>query len=292
MRVTPSMAMRDFIRDVDRTQAQMLDSQNRVSTGRAILRPSDDPEAMSDILRLHADKSEALQYQRNVEFGKSRLEFTDTALDSLQSMLERVRTLGLSAIGAQTHRDAFVAEVEGLRDQFLGTVNTSFQGRFLFGGSDGDTLPFQKDGAGVVTYNGNSDVFTVPVGRVSSLQTQIPGSELFGAGNDVFIAMTDLITAMNSGVTSSIDAALKPLESAWEGLSVSRSRVGSLINVADSLSSELSARSLATDASLLDLESADLTRTLTEFQSYQNTLQATLAIGARISQLSLLDYLR
>ena len=284
--------MRDFIRDVDRTQAQMLDSQNRVSTGRAILRPSDDPEAMSDILRLHADKSEALQYQRNVEFGKSRLEFTDTALDSLQSMLERVRTLGLSAIGAQTHRDAFVAEVEGLRDQFLGTVNTSFQGRFLFGGSDGDTLPFQKDGAGVVTYNGNSDVFTVPVGRVSSLQTQIPGSELFGAGNDVFIAMTDLITAMNSGVTSSIDAALKPLESAWEGLSVSRSRVGSLINVADSLSSELSARSLATDASLLDLESADLTRTLTEFQSYQNTLQATLAIGARISQLSLLDYLR
>ena len=204
--------MRDFIRDVDRTQAQMLDSQNRVSTGRAILRPSDDPEAMSDILRLHADKSEALQYQRNVEFGKSRLEFTDTALDSLQSMLERVRTLGLSAIGAQTHRDAFVAEVEGLRDQFLGTVNTSFQGRFLFGGSDGDTLPFQKDGAGVVTYNGNSDVFTVPVGRVSSLQTQIPGSELFGAGNDVFIAMTDLITAMNSGVTSSIDAALKPLE--------------------------------------------------------------------------------
>ncbi len=284
--------MRDFIRDVDRTQAQMLDSQNRVSTGRAILRPSDDPEAMSDSLRLHADKSEALQYQRNVEFGKSRLEFTDTALDSLQSMLERVRTLGLSAIGAQTHRDAFVAEVEGLRDQFLGTVNTSFQGRFLFGGSDGDTLPFQKDGAGVVTYNGNSDVFTVPVGRVSSLQTQIPGSELFGAGNDVFIAMTDLITAMNSGVTSSIDAALKPLESAWEGLSVSRSRVGSLINVADSLSSELSARSLATDASLLDLESADLTRTLTEFQSYQNTLQATLAIGARISQLSLLDYLR
>lgn len=292
MRVTPSMAVRDFLRDTEGIRTQMLDAQNKVSTGRAILRPSDDPRGMSDILRLHADKSEAAQYQRNQEFGKSRLEYTDTALESLQSMVERVRTLALSAIGSDTSSDAFVAEVEGLRDQILGTVNTAFQGRFIFGGSDGDTQPFQKDGAGVVTYKGNSDVVKVQVGRVASLQTQIPGSELFGTGNDLFKAMTDLITAMKSGVKSNMDAALQPIEAAWEGLSVSRSRVGSLINVADSLAQEMSALSLAREASLVELESADLTKTLTEFQSYQNALQSTLAVGARISQLSLLDYLR
>ena len=292
MRVTQSMALRDFMRDIEGARTQMLRAQNKVSSGRAILRPSDDPRGMSDILRLSADKSESAQYQRNLEFGKSRLEYTDTALASLQSMVERVRTLALSAIGSDTNSDAFVAEVEGLRDQILGTVNTSFQGRFIFGGSDGDTQPFQKDGAGVVTYNGNADVVKVQVGRVSTLQTQVPGSELFGAGNDLFTAMTGLITAMNSGVKSNIDAALQPIEAAWEGLSVSRSRVGSLINVADSVSDEMSALSLAREASLVELESADLTKTLTEFQSYQNSLQATLAVGARISQLSLLDYLR
>ena len=292
MRVTQSMALRDFMRDIEGQRTQMLDAQNKVSSGRAILRPSDDPRAMSDILRLSADKSESAQYQRNLEFGKSRLDYTDTALASLQSMVERVRTLALSAIGSDTNSDAFVAEVEGLRDQILGTVNTSFQGRYIFGGSDGDTQPFQKDGAGVVTYNGNADVVKVQVGRVSSLQTQVPGSELFGTGNDLFTAMTGLITAMNSGVKSNIDAALQPIEAAWEGLSVSRSRVGSLINVADSVSDEMSALSLAREASLVELESADLTKTLTEFQSYQNSLQATLAVGARISQLSLLDYLR
>ena len=286
------MAMRDFLRDIQGAQAKMLDAQNKVSTGRAILRPSDDPRGMSDILRLTADKSEAQQYQRNLAFGKSRLEFTDTALESLQNMLERVRSLALSAIGTETNSDAFVAEVEGLRDQILGSTATSFQGRFIFGGSDGDTLPFQKDGAGVVTYQGNSDIVKVPVGRVSSLQTQIPGSELFGAGNDVFKAMTDLITAMKSGVKSNIDAALQPIEAGWEGLSVSRSRVGSLINVADSLSQEMTALALARESSLADLESADLTKTLTDFQSYQTSLQATLAVGARISQLTLLDYLR
>ena len=292
MRVTQSMALRDFLRDIERTQTQMLDAQNKVSTGRAILRPSDDPSGMSDILRLSADKSEAGQYEKNLEYGRSRLDFTDTALESLQGMVERVRTLALSAIGSVTNSDAFVAEVEGLRDQILGTSNSAFQGRFIFGGSNGDTQPFQKDVAGVVLYNGNSDIVDVQVGRYSSLQTQIPGSEMFGAGNDIFKAMTDLVAAMNSGVTSNIDAALKPIEAAWEGLSVSRSRVGGLVNVAQSVSQEMSALFLARETNLVELESADLTQTLTEFQSYQSALQSTLAIGARISQLSLLDYLR
>ena len=292
MRVTESMAMRDFLRDIAGAREAMLDAQNKVSSGKKILRPSDNPRDMSDTIRLNADKIEAEQYERNLEFGRSRLEFTDTALESLQSMVERVRFLALTAIGSSTNSDTFSTEAEGLRDQILGTVNSSFQGRFIFGGSDGDTQPYQKDAAGVVTYKGNSDVVKVQVGRVSTLQTQIPGSELFGTGNDVFKALSDLITAMKSGVKSDIDAKLKPVEAAWEGLSVSRSRVGSLINVADSISDEMGALSLARERNLVGLESADLTETLTDFQSYQSALQSTLAVGARISQLSLLDYLR
>ena len=292
MRVTESMAMRDFLRNVAGTQEKMLEAQNKVSTGRGILRPSDNPRDVSDIIRLNADKIEVSQYGRNVDFGRSRLEFTDTALESLQSMVERVRFLALSAIGSSIDSDSFSVEVEGLRDQIVGSANTAFQGRFIFGGSDGETPPFQKDAAGVVTYKGNSDVVKVQTGRASTLQTQIPGSDLFGTGNDVFKAMTDLIAAMKSGVKSDIDAKLKPIVSAWEGLSLSRSRVGSLINVADSASKEMTALSLAREKNLVDLESADLAETLSEFQSYQNALQATLAVGARISQLSLLDYLR
>ncbi len=292
MRVTESMAMRDFLRSVAGTQEKMLEAQNKVSTGRGILRPSDNPREVSDIIRLNADKIEVSQYARNVEFGRSRLEFTDTALASLQGMVERVRFLALSAIGSSIDSDSFSVEVEGLRDQIVGSANAAFQGRFIFGGSDGETPPFQKDAAGVVTYKGNSDVVKVQTGRASTLQTQIPGSELFGTGNDVFKSMTDLIAAMKSGVKSDIDAKLKPIVSAWEGLSLSRSRVGSLINVADSASQEMTALSLAREKNLVDLESADLTETLSEFQSYQSALQSTLAVGARISQLSLLDYLR
>ena len=292
MRVTEPMALRDFLRDISGARDAMLDAQNKVSSGRRIQRPSDNPRDMSDILRLHADRSEAEQYERNLEFGRSRLEFTDTALEGLQNMVERVRFLALSAIGSTANGDSFSTEAEGLRDQILGTVNTTFQGRFIFAGSAGDKLPFEKDAAGVVTYKGNADVVKVQVGRATKLQALLSGDDLFGTGNDVFKAISDLVTAMKSGVKSDIDAKLKPVEAAWDGISVSRTRAGNLINVADSISAEMGALSLARETNLVDLESADLTQTLTEFQSYQSALQSTLAVGARISQLSLLDYLR
>jgi flagellar hook-associated protein 3 FlgL len=292
MRVTESMAMRDFLRDTNGARSGMLEAQNKVSTGRSVLRPSDNPRDLSDILRLRADKVENAQYERNVEYGRSRLDFADTALASIQDMVERVRFLGLTAISTDTQTDAFSTEVEGLRSQILGTANSALQGRFVFGGSDGETLPFSEDPiTGVVTYQGNSDQMKVQVGRASTLQTQLPGDDLFGSGNDVFQSLTDLIVALKTGDKSQIDAKLKPLESAWEGISLSRSRVGSQINVADSIAREMSAMSLVRESNLVDLESADLTTALTEFQSYQNAVQSTLAVGARISQLTLLDYI-
>ena len=64
------------------------------------------------------------------------------------------------------------------------------------------------------------------------------------------------------------------------------------MNVADSTRNELTALSLARETELVDIEAADLTKTLTEFRSLEGALQNTLAIGARISQQTLLDYLR
>lgn len=292
MRVTDSISLRDFLRDLDSARTRMIDAQNKVSTGRSILRPSDSPRDMSDILRLRADKAEYEQYERNLEWGRSRLDFADTALASIQDMVERVRFLALSAIGSETVNDALSVEVEGLRDQILGTANSAVQGRYIFGGSDGETVPFQKDpSTGVVTYQGNSDEVRLQVGRSTTLGTQIPGDELFGAGNDIFLALSDLVTAMQSGDKTQIDAKLQPIESAWEGVSLSRTRVGGLVNVAASISAEISAMSLVRESNTIELESADLAKALTEFQSYENAIQASLAIGARISQLSLLDFI-
>jgi flagellar hook-associated protein 3 FlgL len=229
----------------------------------------------------NAEKAETEQYKRNVEFGRSRLDFTDGVVDNLQVLVERLLFLGLTSIGNSSSGEVFTAEVEGLRDQIMNTMNSSVQGRFIFAGS----------ATGSVTYQGNTDKVKLQVGRSVQLDTQIPGSELFGS-TDVFSVITALDQAMQSGDRSSIDAELKNLQTAWDGLSVSRSRIGGLLNLADSTQNELTALALARETALVDIEAADLTKTLTEFRSLESALQNTLAIGARISQQTLLDYLR
>ena len=239
----------------------------------------------------NAEKAETEQYKRNVEFGRSRLDFTDGVVDNLQVLVERLLFLGLTSIGNSSSGEVFTAEVEGLRDQIMNTMNSSVQGRFIFAGSKTNTQPHSKDATGSVPYQGNTDKVKLQVGRSVQLDTQIPGSELFGS-TDVFSVITALDQAMQSGDRSSIDAELKNLQTAWDGLSVSRSRIGGLLNLADSTQNELTALALARETALVDIEAADLTKTLTEFRSLESALQNTLAIGARISQQTLLDYLR
>ena len=291
MRVTESMAMRSFLNNTSSIKSAMLTAQEKVITGKGSTKPSDDPSNVSDILRINAEKAETEQYKRNVEFGRSRLDFTDGVVDNLQVLVERLRFLGLTSIGNSSSGEVFTAEVEGLRDQIMNTMNSSFQGRFIFAGSKTNTQPYSKDATGTVTYQGNTDKVKLQVGRSAQLDTQIPGSELFGS-TDVFSVITALDQAMQSGDRNSIDAELKNLQTAWDGLSVSRSRIGGLLNVADSTQNELTALALARETALVDIEAADLTKTLTEFRSLEGALQNTLAIGARISQQTLLDYLR
>ncbi|MBI4473290.1 MAG: flagellar hook-associated protein FlgL [Acidobacteria bacterium] len=291
MRVTEGMGYQNLLRDLAKVQERMQAAQNTVSSGKKIAAPSDNPSAAADIIRLNGEKSEAGQYARNLTFGKARLDIADTVLDSVERMVERVRTLGQLSFGNPTAGSLYMTEVSGLRDQIIASANTTHAGRFIFGGSVTTAAPYAKAADSTVAYQGNDEVVEVQVSRTSTLQTQIPGSEIFTGSVDIFATMSDLTTAMQAGDKTGIDAQLRKLEQFSEVLSVSRSKVGSYINIATNVESELSAANLARESELNEEQAADLAKAISELTMSQNALQATLAVGARISQLNLLDYL-
>lgn len=291
MRVTEGMGYQNLLRDLAKVQERVQAAQNTVSSGKKIAAPSDNPSAASDIIRLNGEKSEARQYARNLMFGKARLDIADTVLDSVERMVERVRTLGQLSFGNPTAGSPYMIEVSGLRDQIIAAANTTHAGRFIFGGSVTTAAPYAKAADSTVAYQGNDEVVELQVSRTSTLQTQIPGSEIFTGSVDIFVTMSDLITAMQAGDKTGIDTQLRKLEQFSEVLSVSRSKVGSYINTATNMESELSAANLARESELNEEQAADLAKAISELTMSQNALQATLAVGARISQLNLLDYL-
>jgi flagellar hook-associated protein 3 FlgL len=286
------MGYQNLLRDIARVQERMQVAQDQVSSSKKVTKPSDDPTAASDIVRIFGEKSEAEQFDKNLTFAQSKLSTADTVLDSVEHMVERARTLGQLSFGNPTTASLYTTELNGLRDQIIGSANTTHAGRFIFGGSVTTTAPYVKNPDTSVSYQGNSQVTTLQVSRTSTLQTQIPGNQIFSGSVNIFQVMSDLSTAMQAGNKDGIDAQVKNLEQFAEVISIARSKIGSYVNMASNISAELTSGRLAREADLTQEQAANMAQAITELNMSQNALEATMAVGARISKLSLLDFLK
>jgi flagellar hook-associated protein 3 FlgL len=292
MRVTNDTTYRNLLRDLQRIAQRLQESQHQVSSGKKLTRPSDDPSAVSDVIRISAEKGEISQYVENIQTARTRLDYSDTVLDSVERMVERVRSLALLSQGNLSSAGLYTTEIEGLRDQILSAANSTFQGQFIFGGSQTQSEAYERQSDGSIAYAGNSDAVKLQIGRASTLQTQLPGSEVFSGAVDIFATVQDLLDALNAGDKNAIVAQTGKLEQFHANLGVARGRLGGLVNVAQTVEEELSRYDLARSEELMRLEDADLAQALTELSRSQTALQAATAVGARISNISILDYLR
>ena len=291
MRVPNYASYLTYLRELQRNQQSYLDAQMKVTTGKRIQKPSDDPVAASDIVRLSGEQAEADQFTRNVDMARSRLSMTDSVLDNVEQMLQRVQGLAQSSLGNPSQATAYTTEIDGLRDQILSAANTTHGGRYIFGGTVLTAAPYSKSGTGVVSYAGNSIPMTLQVNRDTTLQIQLPGTDVFSGSVDVFQTLADLTTAIQAGNSTGVQTQLQNLQQIFSELSTARTRVGGYMNLADGVASHLSSAGLLRARNVNEVQNADAAQAITELSLSQTNLQATLAVGARLTQLSLLDYL-
>ncbi len=290
MRVTSDSGYRDLLSDIQAIAERMQSAQSQISSGRKFNRPSEDPVAAADIVSINVDKGEIHQFLENVSTGRTRLQASDSALGTIEQLTERMLSLAELATSDAVVTSSYAPEVSGLISQIVLSANTTSQGQFIFAGSNTQTTPFVTQSDGTITYQGDSNAVNLQIGRNATLQTQIPGSDVF-AGS-LFTAMNDLVTALNSGDKAAIRASITTLDQFSSTLSSTRSRVGALLNMAQTAETDLKNDDLARTADLSRLQDADLSQALTEFSQSQTALQAATAVGARISNISILDYLK
>jgi flagellar hook-associated protein 3 FlgL len=292
MRITQAATYLNFLRDLQLTQERTAQAQAKVTTGKRFSRPSEDPAATTDVLRLSAENLEAVQFQNNLASASSRLQAADSVLDGVENMVERIRNLALQSLSNPETAKLYTTEIHGLRDQILSAANTSHQGVFIFGGTVTNTPPFTKAADSSVTYDGNSTPLSFQVSRTMTLQAQIPGDQIFTGSVDIFSAINDVEQAMQDGDADAIRAKVQVIEDYFDVLSTARGHLGSTINLADQLTSEYTSSGLARAKELDQVQSANMAQAISELTLSQTSLQTTLAVGARLSQLSLLDYLK
>ncbi|HET9131221.1 MAG TPA: hypothetical protein VFO86_09750, partial [Terriglobia bacterium] len=93
MRIADDSNYRNLLLDIQRIAERMQASQNQVSSGKRLTKPSDDPSAAADVVNVDAVRAASAQYLDNAGTANSRLQIADNALDGVQQVTDRIRTL-------------------------------------------------------------------------------------------------------------------------------------------------------------------------------------------------------
>ena len=137
-RISSVEQFRQGIDNILSQQARLNETQLQLSTGKKINRPSDDPSASTQLLKLSTLKSKTEQYNRNIESARNQLQLQESVLSSVTNVLQRVRELTVQANNAtqsDESRAAIADEIYNRIDELLQYANTKDpDGEYIFSG--------------------------------------------------------------------------------------------------------------------------------------------------------------
>ncbi len=295
MRVNPN-PYTDLLADVAQTQQQINTDELEIASGQSVNVPSDNPAAAAVLVQNANQTSQADQFLRSMGSVQGEMQNADSALNSVTTALQQAISLGVEGANGtvnSTDRAALATQVQGIQSQLLSLANLSYQGNYVFAGTATQTTPYVLDSSSPsgVTYQGNSGVNSVTLGSQFSLQTNLPGSQLFSAsGNDMFQSIQDLITSLQSGI--GISAAVTEVGSASSSIDTQRVFYGNALNKLTAQQTYLGSETTQLAQQQNTEGGTDLTAVITNLTAAQTSLQATLAAVGQTAHTNLFEYLK
>lgn len=292
VRITNNMLSQNLLRSLESAQGRMYNLQNQLSSGQRITKPSDDPVGIENALRLKSTLSSVDQWKNNASQALSIMNSTDSTMNDMNSMLQRVRELTVQAANDTNtfeSRKAIGQEVDQLKNQLQMLANTQIGSKYIFGGTQTDQPPI----AASLTWQGNEQDIVYPVGSNLNMPISVNGKALFES-KGLFATLTNLSTLLNdAGATGeAISNTLSDIDGNIDNVVALRAGLGARTNRMTVITDQLDSTSINLVQNLSDIQDADMAKTITDFQNQQNVYKAALSVGAQIIQPSLVDFLR
>jgi len=294
MRVNPN-PYPDLLAAIAQTQQQINSDENEIASGQSVNVPSDNPAAAAALIQIADQTSATDQFQRSIGSIQGEMQNADSALNSVVTSLQQAITLGTEGANGTVNpadRAAITVQVQGIQSQLVSLANLTYQGNYVFGGTATQTTPYvlNPNSPSGVTYQGNTGVNTVTLGNDFSLQTNLPGSQIFSGSANMFQSIQDLITSLESG--TGIGTAVNEVSNALNYVDGQRVFYGNGLNQLNAQQTYLSSESTELAQEQNTDGAADLTVVISNLTTSEVSLQATLeAIGETAHQ-DLFDYLR
>jgi flagellar hook-associated protein 3 FlgL len=293
MRVTQLMLSGNMQRHLSRSYERLGDIQDKLMTGKKIVRPSDDPVVAMKGMVYRSNLTEIQQYQRNLSEAFTWIESADNALDHATSVIHRARELVIQikngTYGAED-RQAVEKEITQLKEDLVSVANTQVAGKYIFNGTDILSKPVDPATATPTATPGRNAPFTVEVAKGVQLPVNVDPDKVFDAA--LFNTFKNIEADLQVNNVANLDQYLSELEQHLGKIVDERAELGARTNRLELVQERISKLEVTASKNISDNEDADMERVITDLKTQESVHRAALGVGARIIQPTLLDFLR
>lgn len=294
MRVTELNMVNSFLNSVSVSRAKIDKLNHQLSSQKKINSMSDDPTGATSVLRLKNKLTENEQYQANITFVDGMMNTTANSLDSAADLFNRVsETISRSSsVGTGGDLSAFAVSMHQMFEELMQIANTSFNGKYIFGGTETKDLPYTFDTASnsvVMNPNGVSGSIKLDVAPQIQEPSNISGAEAFD-GKAAMDAILNAYTALASGTVPTV-AQQNAITAAANRINTSSVKAGTTLNRIEAFQMQLESQNTSLHSIMSKVQDTDVAQAIVELQHQQTILDTSLKIGAQVIPKTLVDFL-
>lgn len=297
------------MRNLNNNMKSVYKYQEQLSTMEQVSRPSDDPLKVSKVLDLNNEIKQNEEYKSTINDSIDFTNAQDSALANATNSMQRIYTLAQQAANGTYNdqdRDAIKTEVENEIDTLMDSLNTSFGGRYIFAGNNTTTKPFEKtvDAEGNFTgikYNGTTEEdgisgnTTKEIARGVNVELQTDGRALMNsqsAEDNLGSFFNELLTALDDNNTEDIGGdLLGRVDSEMNNIVNLRTNIGATTNRLKAAKDRNESEFLNLKTTYSNTQDIDLAETYMQYSMEMVAYEASLQMGNKILQNSLLNYM-
>jgi flagellar hook-associated protein 3 FlgL len=197
-RVSNAQSLSRLLYQVHADGGTIQQLQGQLSTGRRVLRPSEDPAAAIRAMAAQRGQEFKQQVLSNIDSANTILAASETSLAQVQNLLNEARAIAVESAGntlSAGERTANAVQIRETLSKLVELGNSRFRDQFLFAGGRVVDRPF-GGGAGSVHFGGSDDSLHTVSDYHALFAANITAQEAFGVRSEHLTGSVDLRPAL------------------------------------------------------------------------------------------------
>ena len=324
MRITNASIVRSHLYDTQNNLTNMSKINQQISTGKVINTVSDDPHKAIKIMNINNEIKYTEKYNYNIDESVGWMNTTDGALDNVGNLLGEIKETILKVGNGTYSQNEMKSLNEDMNEkikQLADTLNSTHGGKYLFGGSSVDDAPItvieNPDGTVKLEFSKDKNGQTIPntddlkadISSGINIDYNISVGEILnikdGNGNTVNLLdeINNLSTLMNDIANGDEQTAAKAketllndtkgkIDTLFDHVVNERTSLGVRVSTAEKIK-ELNDEDILNIQDVLSkTQDTDVVEKFIELKSAEMIYQASIQVGAKLIQPTILDYIR